>query len=79
MAEPTTEELNAGFDAAYADLIDWLMHSPEIDRNIPFVGNLKDIMVSKVKSTEGRSRLLRLVHDIIVADNAVEAKAKAGG
>lgn len=73
MAAPTNRELNAGFDAAYKDLIDWLMHSPELDRSIPFVGNIRDIMITKVQSPEGRKRLLNLVTDIIVADNAAQA------
>lgn len=75
MASPTTDELNAGFDAAYGDLIDWIMHSPELDRNIPFVGNVRDIALNKIKSPQGKAHLLRLVTDVIVADNKIQDAA----
>lgn len=76
MASPTTDELNAGFDAAYTKMVDWILHSPELDRNIPFVGNIRDIMLGKVKSAEGRKRLLELVTDVIIADNKVQDAAR---
>jgi len=76
MADPTLEELNAGFDAAYEKMIDWIMHSPELNRNIPFVGNIRDIALGKIKSPEGRKRLLEVVKDVITADNKVQDAAK---
>jgi len=75
MAAPSLDELNAGFDAAYTKMVDWIMHSPELDKNIPFIGNIRNIMLDKVRSPEGRKRLLELVTDVIVADNRIQDQA----
>lgn len=63
----TTDELNADFDAAYKDL-DNLIRSFIPDRSIPFVGNIRDIASQKLHSPEGKSMLLKVIRDVIAAD-----------
>src|SRR5262245_39188526 len=67
MIMATVPELNAGFDAAMRDLKLWLVTLVP-DRTIPFVGNIRSLMLAKLDSPEGHARLLELVRDVTAAE-----------
>lgn len=76
MSGPTTDELNAGFDAATKTLL-VLINTVVPDHNIPFVGNLRQIALEKIQSAEGRKMVLDEVRQILAAAQAVREKAAA--
>lgn len=69
----STDEVNAGFDAAYNSL-NKLVLTVVPDHNIPFVGNLRTIALEKMKSPEGRGVILDEVRQILAAAEQVRAK-----
>lgn len=76
MTAPTTDEVNAGYDAASSSLLT-LITTVVPDHNIPFVGNLRAIALDKFKSPEGRKMVLDEVRQILAAAQAVREKAAA--
>lgn len=69
----TTDEINAGFDAASISLLK-LIQSLVPDHNIPFVGNLRNIALEKLQSPDGRRLLVDEVKQVLAAAEAVRAK-----
>lgn len=72
---PSTDELNAGFDVAKKSLVR-LVLTMVPDHNIPFVGNLREIALTKLQSDEARPVILDEVRQILGAAEAVRNASK---
>lgn len=70
---PTVGELNAAFDAVSKELPN-LVNTLAPDTNIPFVGNIRQILLGKLKEPAARPVLLKLVR--VGVEAAEEERAK---
>lgn len=70
----SVNEINAGVDAVRKQAPALVQLAP--DRDIPFVGNLRQLLLEKVTSREAIPIILKLVKAALAAAEDVRAKAE---
>lgn len=70
---PSTDELNAGFDAAHAGLLR-IVQTMVPNADYPFIGNVRTLALAKLQSPEMRPVILDEVKQVLVAAEKVRGE-----